>query len=243
MQSPISIFIICKNEERIIERCLSQANKLASELIIVDSGSTDRTLEIAAKYTKQIYQQEWLGYGKQKNFALSKCSNEWVLSLDADEILTDELIIEIQALDFKAVGYQIARKFFIGERFIRWGGYYPDYQLRLFRKSQGKFCDSPVHESVELYSTETKKFSKDRTSCPKLKEPLNHYAYQNITEMEEAYNKYAALNPKAKNPAKAIANCVFTFINKFFLRLAFLNGMLGFKLALIHSKYSYKKYI
>ena len=100
MQTRLSISIICFNEEAIIGECLEQAARVGDEIVIVDSGSTDKTLEIAQRYGARIFQQDWLGYGKQKNFALSKCSNDWVLSLDADEVLTDELILELQALSF-----------------------------------------------------------------------------------------------------------------------------------------------
>ncbi len=252
-KSPISVFIICKNEEKLIGTVLEQAAKFAKEIIVVDSGSTDSTLEIAAKYTDKIYQQEWLGYGKQKNFALSKCGYEWVLSLDADEVLTDELIEEISklplvvtanstkkfSLDYPA--YQIARKFFIGDKFIRYGGYYPDYQLRLFKKSLGKFCESPVHESVELYDPALEKYSKDRSNCPKLQNPLNHYSYSSITEMKNSFRKFAELSIKRKNILMAFISAIYTFVYKFVFRLGFMNGLLGLRLAIIHAEYSFRK--
>lgn len=237
----LSIFIICKNEERIIARCLEQASKLADEIILIDSGSTDLTLAIAKQYSENIYLNEWLGYGKQKNLALAKCSNEWVMSIDADEVLTDDLIDEIKALDFEANGYQVARKLFIGDKFIRHGGYYPDYQLRLFKKSLGRFCDSEVHESVEML--EAGEYSKKRSEYPKLKQPLNHYSYQNLKEMEKAFEKFAKLSQKKKNIFIALINYLYSFINKFILRLGFLHGWMGLRLALIHANYSFQKNI
>lgn len=253
-KSPISVFIICKNEERYIGTVLEQAAKFAKEIILVDSGSTDSTLEIAAQYTDKIYQQDWLGYGKQKNFALSKCGYEWVLSIDADEVLTDELIYEISKLPLAVTassnknfsldypGYQIARKFFIGDKFICHGGYYPDYQLRLFKKSLGKFCESTVHESVELYNPATEKYSKDRSNCPKLNHPLNHYSYNSVEEMKSAFRKFAELSTKRKNIFMAFISAIYTFVYKFVLRLGFMNGFLGLRLAMIHATYSFKKY-
>ncbi len=254
-KSPISVFIICKNEERLIGSVLEQAGKFAKEIIVVDSGSTDSTLEIVAKYTDKIYQQDWLGYGKQKNFALSKCSYEWVLSIDADEVLTNELIEEISKLPLVVTassakkfsldypGYQIARKFFIGDKFICHGGYYPDYQLRLFKKSLGRFCESPVHESVELYDPATENYSKDRSNCPKLKNPLNHYSYSSIDEMKNSFRKFAELSTKSKNIFKAFIAGIYTFVYKFVLRLGFMNGLLGLQLALVHAEYSFRKYL
>ncbi|MDA0772734.1 MAG: glycosyltransferase family 2 protein [Cyanobacteria bacterium] len=236
----ISIFIICKNEERIIARCLEQASKLADEIILIDSGSTDLTLAIAKQYSENIYLNEWLGYGKQKNLALAKCSNEWVMSIDADEVLTDELIDEIKALGFEANGYQVARKLFIGDKFIRHGGYYPDYQLRLFKKSLGRFCDSEVHESVEML--EAGEYNKNRQSYPKLKNPLNHYSYQNLKEMEKAFEKFAKLSQKKKNLFIALISYLYSFVNKYFVRLGLLHGLTGLRLALIHARYSYLKY-
>jgi glycosyltransferase involved in cell wall biosynthesis len=228
----ISVFIICLNEEKKIEACLRQAKKIADEIILVDSGSTDGTLNIAKQYTDKIYHQDWLGYGAQKNHALSLCNNEWVLSLDADEVLTDELIEEIKSLNFKADGYQIARKLFIGERFIRYGGYFPDYQLRLFKKSKGGFSNKPVHESVELSGT-----------LQYLKSPLNHFAYKDTSELERAFNNYAKLSTHTKNILQAYSNLIFSFINKYFIRLGFLEGSLGLALAIIHAKYSRDKYL
>ena len=233
MKQSLSAFVICQDEEQKIGSCLEQAAKIADEIIIVDSGSTDTTLEIAKKFTEKIYHQDWLGYGAQKNHALSRCSNEWVLSLDADEVLTDELITEIRQLDLEALAYKIARKLFIGNKFIRWGGYYPDYQLRLFKKSLGKFSDVKVHESVKLSSDE---------HCPKLSQPLNHYSYKDLNEMEDAFRQFAELSERKPNLLRAILNYCYTLINKFFFRLGFMHGLLGLKLALNHAKYSFLKH-
>jgi len=233
MNNPLSVFIICQDEERIIGSCLQQAAKIADEIIIVDSGSSDRTLAIARQYTDKIFHQDWLGYGRQKNSALSKCSNEWVMSLDADEVLPDELIEEIRQLDLKAPAYRIARKLYLGDKFIRWGGYFPDYQLRLFQKSLGRFSDAMVHESVKLTN---------RAQCPKLGTPLNHFAYQNLAEMKFAFREFADLSERKPNLLRAILNFLYTFLNKFFLRFGFLHGYLGFQLALNHAEYSFLKY-
>ncbi len=228
----ISVFIICKNEERIIEACLKQASKLAAEIIVVDSGSTDRTLEIVAKYTDRVHHQDWLGYGAQKNYALSLCSHDWVLSLDADEVLSDMLITEINALDFHDDAYKIARKLLVGDKWLRWGGYYPDYQLRLFKKSLGKFSELPVHESVELQSE----------LISKLKHPLDHHAYKNLDEMENAFMKFAQLSGKKASFLVRLFKAGFIFFNKFFLQLGFMDGLLGLRLAWLQLRYCFNKY-
>lgn len=238
----LSVAIICKNEERIIADCLKQAAKLADEIVVVDSGSTDKTVEIARAYTPKVIHHDWQGYAKQKNFSLSQCTNEWVLSLDADEVLSDELIAEIRSLDFSKPGYQIARKLYIGKRFIRWGGYYPDYQLRLVRRSQARFSNSPVHESIELYDEESKSYSKDRKHCPRLRNALNHFSYENPEEMDKAFANFARLAHKKNNILSALIKAAFTFVNKYFLQLGLLEGSLGLRLAWIHTKYTFKKY-
>ncbi len=251
MNPKISIFLICKNEERIIEKTLKQAAKLADEIIIVDSGSTDSTLEISSKYTDKIFHQDWLGFGKQKNIALNYCSNEWVLSLDSDEVLSDDLIQEIKDLylpifasdnnlSLNPNAFLIARKLFIGEAQVRFGGFYPDYQLRLFRKSKGRFSDSPVHESVELLLNG--EYSKDRTGIKKLKKPLYHYAYSDLNDLENSFSKYAQLSTKKKNPLKGFLSGIYTAFYKYFIRLGFLDGLLGIRLALVSFKYQIQKY-
>lgn len=229
----LSVFIICKNEARIIEATLQQASKIADEIIIVDSGSTDGTLAIVRKFTDKTYHQDWLGYGAQKNHALSLCSNEWVLSLDADEVLTDELVEEIQKLDFKKDGYKIARKLFLGKKWLRWGGYYPDKQLRLFKKSLGEFSNDPVHESVSLKTS----------SIKDLKNPLDHFAYENFQEMQIAFMKYASLSVKKSSKPVAFLKACFSFFNKYFLQLGFLEAGLGLRLALMHAQYTFRKYL
>lgn len=246
MFEPISIFIIAKDEERIIESCLKQASKLLDrnddELILVDSGSTDRTVEIAEKYCTKVIHHDWEGYAKQKNFALAECKNKWVLSLDADEILTDELVKELESIRPKLAehdAYKIARRLYIGEQFIRWGGYYPDYQLRLFKQEDGKFGDTKVHESVKL--------TLDKANVKKLRKPLDHYSYDTLNDLKKAFAKYARLaneniDASKKGSVKAGLKAVYTFLLKFFFRLGFLHGLLGFKLALIHASYTYGKW-
>lgn len=248
----ISVFIICKDEERIIDSCLAQAKKIADEIIIVDSGSTDSTLDICKRYTDKIFHQDWLGFGKQKNIALEYCSNEWVLSLDSDEVLSDDLIKEIKDLNLPIIpsekdfslnpdAFLVARKLFIGKSQIKFGGFYPDLQLRLFRKSKGRFCSSPVHESVEL-KTLDENFSKDRQGIKILRNPLNHYAYNSLKELENTFETYASLSTRKHNQRKAYTSAIFTFCYKYIVRLGFLDGLIGLRLAYINAKYNFKKY-
>lgn len=246
-QQPISVFIIAKDEIGTIEACLQQAAKIADEIVLVDSGSTDGTLELAQKYCSTVVHQDWLGYAKQKNFALSLCKNNWVMSLDADEVLTDKAVEEIQGLDLTNVdAVKIARKLFIGETFIRYAGFYPDYHLRLFPRELGRYADTNVHESVELKGVDGN-YSANATNILKLKNPLNHYSYNDLDEMAKAYAKFGELANQnipehKKNSLKASLKAIYTFLYKFFVRLGFLHGMLGYKIVLINAKYTFAKW-
>lgn len=274
-EMPISIAIIAKNEQRTIEACLAQARKLADELILVDSGSTDRTLEIAEKYCDQVVSHDWGGYSKQKNYAISLCKNDWVLSLDADEVLSDDLIEEIKSLELnldsqgkteqKNIGYFLSRKLYIGDHFVRFGGYYPDYQLRLFRKDLARFSDSPVHESIEFMDRESGEFYKPksrssplRSKVQYLKSSLDHYSYKDLEDMKGSFDNFAKLYSDAcslgsgdlKNSKHsplgvlfASLKSIYTFTYRYAFRFGFLEGALGFRMALIHSAYVYKKSI
>jgi len=242
LKQGLSVFVICKNEAHIIEQTLKQAAKLADEIVVVDSGSSDGTLELVHQFTQKIFRQEWLGYSKQKNLALSKCEYQWCLSLDADEVLTDEAITEIQSIvqtNDSDQAYRIARKLFIGEEFIRWGGYYPDKQLRLFANGQARFNDREVHESLQAEAG---------VKIVDLKSPLNHFAYKNLAELEKSFDNYADLAShskpaKSKGALKASFKYLYTLLNKLILRLGVLQGSMGIKLAFMHASYSYKKYI
>ena len=134
----LSVVIIACNEERIIAKTLEAVFSFAGEIILVDSGSTDRTVEIARQFKAQCHHQQWLGYAGQKNYALSLATKKWILSLDADEIVTEALAKEITALLASSVqpftGYRIPRLLYIGNKPLKHGGFYPDAQLRLFPK-------------------------------------------------------------------------------------------------------------
>ncbi len=213
-----------------------QARKLADELIVVDSGSTDSTLAIASKYADRVMHQDWLGYSAQKNFALGLCTQDWVLSIDADEVLTDALIAEIKTRLTKpeAEAYRIARKLYIGSKWVRYGGYYPDYQLRLFRRTLGSFAPRAVHESVTLLAD---------ARVSDLKEPLEHYAYADIAELAESFMSYADLARKPGSVLLLPLRFIYTFIWRYVFRLGFLHGITGLQLAWIHSKYTCRKYV
>ena len=165
MNRKLSVTIITLNEEKNIERCLRSV-QWADEIIVTDSGSTDRTVEICRKYTDKVLQIEWLGFGKTKKFAVDAATNDWIFSIDADEQVTDELKNKIQQIMKKpsAQAYRIKRKSLYLGKIINHCGWGRDYPLRLFDRKAGNFNDKLVHETVEITG-----------KILKINEPLLHY--------------------------------------------------------------------
>ena len=244
----LSAVVITYNEDEHIEKCLASLQQVADEIIVVDSGSTDETLNIADKFTSNIFFREWEGYAMQKNYAFPLCTNKWVLSLDADEVLSDKLIDEIKEFlqfekSWKYIGCRIPRKLFIGERCFKSGGFYPDYQLRLFIKNYGRFKQIPVHEYVEVYDTSRDQYvSKDKKLIYDFKQPIKHYSYKSVREYESAHMKFAVLFQKKTNPFFAFVKASYSLLYRFIIRAGFLDGLIGLQLAFIYAKYTFKKY-
>ncbi len=243
----VSVVVIAKNEERTIGAVLQAVRPLASELIVVDSGSTDRTVEIAERMGARVVHQDWLGYAAQKNYALSLASGEWLLSLDADEVATPDLVSEMEATiggpracEFD--GFRIPRLLFIGESAIKHGGFYPDAQLRLFRRGKGQFNERVVHEAVFVHG-----------KVGRLLHTLEHHSYRSVEEFAQAMEKYARLSAEHYLKAgfrswktSAVNEAVhpaWTFIYRYFLRGGFLDGKLGLTLNVIYSDYVRRKII
>ena len=163
----LSLVMVAQNEERTIGIVLEAAKKIADEIIFVDSGSSDQTLTIAQKYGAKIFHQDWLGYARQKNFAMGLATGDWILSLDADEVMSPSLVL------------------YIGEHPISHGGFYPDAQLRLIKNGAGLFNERLVHEAIKVNG-------KTQT----LKHQIDHYSYSNLAEFDEAMEKYAKLHAR-----------------------------------------------
>ena len=192
----LSVVIITMNEEANLARTL-QSVAWADEIVVVDSGSTDRTREIAESFHAKFFVEEWKGFAAQKNFALEKASGDWVLSLDADEEVEPALADEIRstlAANPSAAGFWIPRKNFFLGRWIRHGGFYPDPKLRLFRRGAGQFEDRLVHEDVQVSGP-----------TAKLKNHLLHHAYPTLESYLEHMNRYSSLGAEmavARRPAR-----------------------------------------
>jgi len=236
----ISVAIITKDEERNIGDCLESV-KWADEIVVVDNGSTDRTLSICQEYGARIFQEEWKGYSGQKNSAIEKAGNEWVLNLDADERVSPELRQEMQkSLEGNqgVNGYWIPRKnFFLGQ-WIRYCGWYPDLNLRLFRKSRGRFGERVVHERLELAG-----------KALTLTHPLIHETYQSLSDFFQRMDRYSTLAAQEMHRegrkfrlTDVVFRPPFTFLQMYFLRAGFLEGYLGFVLSVLYSYYTFAKY-
>jgi len=184
---PVSVVVITKNEEDNIEECLQSAS-WADEIIVVDDESTDATREIAGRFTDRIFQRKMDNEGRHRNWAYSQASNEWVLSIDADERVTDELREEIAALlsgrpEFKA--YAIPRRNFIGDHWLKYGGEYPAPQTRLFLKNEFKYEEAEVHPRA---------FMQGDTGF--LKGDLIHYSHRDIADYLRSLNSHTTLEAR-----------------------------------------------
>jgi glycosyltransferase involved in cell wall biosynthesis len=238
----ISICIICFNEEKNIRRCL-ESSKWADEIIVVDSMSHDKTAEIAEEYTDKVYQRAWSGFVDGKNFALSKATCEWVLSLDADEQIPEELRDEIQKEIQKKPakeGYSMPRLSFYQGRWIKHSGFYPDRQLRLFKRGRGAWVGKRVHERMEV-----------KGEVGLLKNDLLHYPYNGIISGQiqtiDAFSTLLAqdLHDRGKRfrPILLLLRPPFKFIEVYLLRLGFLDGMAGLIIALSSAYALFVRYV
>ena len=228
----LSVVIITKNEEKFITDAINSAI-FADEVLVLDSGSTDKTCNIAKELGARVKQQDWLGFGAQKNKAVELASNNWVFVLDADERITPELQDEI-ILTLKnpqSDGYRIARlNNFFGKN-IKTCGLYPDYSIRLFNRNKGKFNDVAVHESVQM-----------KGDISTLKNHMIHLAYETIDEFKVKQKRYASLSHKKRNRLKALISPVWTFFKLYFIKLGFLDGWHGFIIAKLYAQYTFWKY-
>ncbi len=236
----LSVTVIALNQEANIGPCLSSV-KFADEIVVVDTGSTDRTVELARAYTDRVVAAPWQGFARTKNFALDQARGDWVFSLDTDERVPPALQAEILAVvqaNGPLSGYRVPRKNYIGGRWIKRLGWYPDYTLRLFRRSQGRFRDREVHEEVEVAGP-----------VGNLQTPLEHYSYDNLVEYAARQEHYARLAAKemVKHgrrpfPGELVWRPALTFLNLFFLKGGFLEGALGLSLSRQSSRYNFLKY-
>jgi glycosyltransferase involved in cell wall biosynthesis len=237
MKSKLSVFIITYNEERIIEQCLKKLDWV-DEIIVVDSGSTDATVAICEKYNAKVFYRKFEGYGIQKQFALEQTTNNWVLSLDSDEILTNELIEELknfkEADNVKIVAYYLKRRHFFYGKVFNHGSESNRKIIRFFNKNYGRFDLKNVHENINVIGM-----------TAVLKNHFLHYSFVSFNDYINKLNKYTQLYAENKFVSnkkyslfEIIIKTKFEFFKKYFIELNFLNGSAGFYWSYISSVYS-----
>lgn len=234
----ISTIAITYNEEGNIERCLRSVAPFSDEILVVDSGSTDRTVEIARDCGARVISNDWPGYGKQKQFALDSAIHPWVFSIDADEEVSPDLSAEIQSLDYAHNGYEIPRSVWYLNRWIKHGVWYPGYVLRLFRRDRANFTEDIIHESARVAG-----------SIGRLRSDLLHYTYRDVWHHIEKMNDFTSLAAKQMFAQKRRIGMhqltIFPFLEflKVYLsKRGFLDGAAGFAIAVFHAFYVFLKY-
>ncbi len=241
----ISAVIITKDEEMNIERCISSMRSVADEIVVVDSSSTDRTQEICESLGAIFIQHEFKGYGAQKKFAVSQAKNDWILSLDADEVMSEELAASIKALKDDnlsdiSTGYTFTRRNYYCGKLIRFYNFGYENKIRLFNRNQTNWSNNLVHEVVE---------SKKLKQIEKLKGDLLHYTYNSVEQHEAKIANYGKLGAqevtesgKSYNQLTIVLKTIYRFFSSYILKLGILDGYYGFKISQMDAKYVYMKY-
>ncbi len=238
----ISVVLITLNEERNLPRALESVRGLADEVVVVDSRSTDRTREIAMAAGARVIAHDWEGYSGQKIFAAAEAANDWVLSLDADESLSDGLCAEIVAIKqqppTEAAGYSMPRLAHYLGRWIRHSGWYPDRKVRLFDRRRARWTGELVHESVAVEGP-----------VVRLNADLLHYTCDSVEDHGrtlERYTTLAARQARAAGVRWALARRIvlppWKFLETYLFRLGFLDGYPGWVIARMAARYVYRKY-
>ncbi|WP_263408152.1 glycosyltransferase family 2 protein [Terriglobus tenax] len=241
----LSVAIITLNEEANLRRTLPSL-KFADEVVVVDSGSTDKTVELARSFGAKVYEEPWKGYAGQKNSAIAKCTGDWILSLDADEEVSADLAEQLRILlpsNPPHDAYYLPRRNIIFGRWIKHGGFYPDSKLRLFRRGAASFGARLVHETISFAG-----------ESDELEGALIHYPYPTIEDFVDHMNRYSSLGAEmlvekgvvSRNYLAFVWNTVLRpllqFVWNFFFRLGFLDGREGLMLHLYHAAYASWKY-
>jgi glycosyltransferase involved in cell wall biosynthesis len=235
----ISATIVALNEERNIARAI-ESLRCADEVLVVDSGSTDLTREIAIRLGARVIEEPWRGYGAQKNFAARAAANDWILSIDADESVTDRLEAEILTLKKDGVrfdGYSFPRLAQYLGRWIRHSGWYPDRKVRLYDRGKAEWVGEYVHESVRVAGT-----------TGELHGNLLHYTCASLSEHLRTLDRYTSLAARElaaqnKVPARRLAlDPAWTFFRTYVLQRGFLDGRQGLAIAWMAALYTFLKY-
>jgi (heptosyl)LPS beta-1,4-glucosyltransferase len=243
MKNKLSVGIICKNEQDNLANCL-QSVAFADEIIVLDSGSTDNTIDIARRFTEKIFvRDDWRGFGEQRRRVEDLASHDWILMVDSDEVVSDQLRTEILRYLQTATANQVFRvnrlTYFCGQ-YIHHSGWYPDRICRLYNRQQYRYNHNLVHESLDCKGADLIELSGD----------LLHYTFSDLSVYLQKRTKYANawaeeqyLNGNNYSLLKAISSSLFAFIRHYILRSGFLDGRVGFIIATIQMQYTFNKYV
>jgi len=241
MTSQLSIIIVARNEAANIAECVRSA-RFAGEVIVLDCGSTDGTPELArAEGATVTVTPDWPGYGPQINRGIDMAQGEWIFSLDADERISPALAAEIRRATGRddVAGFRVPRTSMYCGRFIRHGGWTPDYTARLVRRGKGRFTEHYLHAHLEIQGP-----------VAKLQEPIVHFSYRTLEDVLEKLNRYSSANARDMSTAgrrgslgRAIAHGLWAFFRTYVLRLGFLDGRWGFMLAVSNAEGTYYRYL
>lgn len=232
MKLPVTACIITYNEERNIRDCLRSVG-WADEILVVDSHSTDRTVEVAREFTDRVIQRKWNGINEQRQFAQDQARHDWVFNLDADERVSEDLAREIASLDLSSAtdGYLMPRCAFYLGRWIRHGGWYPDYKLRLYRKAKARFIDNDPHDTLEFTG-----------KTARLAGEIHHYTYRSVADQLAQIQKFSTVRAEQYLRSgrrfgylQMLLRPCWKFVNTYLFRLGALDGMAGFVISALSS--------
>lgn len=238
----LSVILITFNEAHNLGDCLTSLQGLADEIVVVDNGSRDATLDIAAQFGARIVRtDDWPGFGPQKNRALDAATGDWVLSIDADERVTPELAQEIRAVIAAndTAAFEIPRLSWYCGRFMRHSGWYPDPVLRLFQRGRARFSDDLVHERLLA-----------QDPVRRLQHHLLHYSFMNFSQVLEKVDRYSTASAqqmfargRRASLTGAVVRGAWAFVRTYVLRRGFLDGPQGFALAVSNAQGTYYRYL
>lgn len=234
---PLSVTIIARNEERTILRCLESVRPVAAEIVVVDSMSTDNTAGVCSDFGCRVFSKKFDGYGPQKQFAVDQAAHDWILSIDADEVATPELISEIRELleqEPHLNGFRIPFSLHFMGRIMKYSGLGHEFHLRLFNRRQGRFTTVPVHEGIEIQGP-----------CGTLKGRIIHYSYRDISHHLEKINIYTSqaasgYHHRGKHFPKfwVALKFPFSFFSFYFIKGGILDGYQGFMWSFLAAFYA-----
>lgn len=243
MNKLLSVVIICRNEAHIIDRTLASAQQVSDDVVVVDSGSTDGTQSIVTNSGATLIETNWEGYGINKNKGVAAARHNWILSIDADEIIDDLLVKQLQTLTLNdtTVVYNIRFRAFLGDKMIRFGEWANDQHIRLYNRTHVSWNEAAVHEGL-IFPADTKTITiKEGT--------IHHYTSKNIEDFAAKTVNYAMLNAQKYHQQGKTASWLqcriapgFSFIKNYLFRLGFLDGEAGFTVAKMNAWYTWLKY-